>query len=111
MTFERVCSVAEVSTDEALAVVAGEWDVAIARNGDEFFAIQDVCSHAEVALSEGEVTDCTIECWMHGSRFDLRTGKPTGLPATEPVATFPIEVRGDDIYVDVTQTLNGVTPE
>ena len=63
------------------------------------------------ALSEGEVTDCTIECWMHGSRFDLRTGKPTGLPATEPVATFPIEVRGDDIYVDATQTLNGVSPE
>jgi len=111
MSFERVCSVSEVSTDEALAVIAGEWDVAIARNGDEFFAIQDVCSHAEVALSEGEVTDCTIECWMHGSRFDLRTGKPTGLPATEPVATFPIEVRGDDIYVDATQTLNGVTPE
>jgi 3-phenylpropionate/trans-cinnamate dioxygenase ferredoxin subunit len=111
MSFERVCSVSEVSTDEALAVVAGEWDVAIARNGDEFFAIQDVCSHAEVALSEGEVTDCTIECWMHGSRFDLRTGKPTGLPATEPVATFPIEVRGDDIYVDATQSLNGVTPE
>jgi len=111
MSFERVCSVSEVSTDEALAVVAGEWDVAIARNGDEFFAIQDVCSHAEVALSEGEVTDCTIECWMHGSRFDLRTGKPTGLPATEPVATFPIEVRGDDIYVDATHTLNGVTPD
>ena len=111
MSYERVCSVSEVSTDEALAVVAGEWDVAIARNGDEFFAIQDVCSHAEVALSEGEVTDCTIECWMHGSRFDLRTGKPTGLPATEPVATFPIEVRGDDIYVDATQTLNGVTPD
>jgi 3-phenylpropionate/trans-cinnamate dioxygenase ferredoxin subunit len=111
MSFERVCSVSEVSSDEALAVVAGEWDVAIARNGDEFFAIQDVCSHAEVALSEGEVTDCTIECWMHGSRFDLRTGKPTGLPATEPVATFPIEVRGDDVYVDATQTLNGVTPD
>jgi 3-phenylpropionate/trans-cinnamate dioxygenase ferredoxin subunit len=111
MTFERVCSVAEVPTNEALAVIAGEWDVAIARNGDEFFAIQDVCSHAEVALSEGEVTDCTIECWMHGSRFDLRTGKPTGLPATEPVATFPIEIRGEDVYVDVSQTLNGVTPD
>jgi 3-phenylpropionate/trans-cinnamate dioxygenase ferredoxin component len=110
MTFQRVCSVAEVPTDEALAVSAGDLDVAIARNGDEFFAVQDVCSHAEVALSEGEVTDCTIECWMHGSRFDLRTGKPTGLPATEPVATFPIEVRGDDVYVDVTETLNGVTP-
>ena len=109
--FERVCSVAEVPTDEALAVVAGEWDLAIARNGDEFFALQDVCSHAEVALSEGEVEDCTIECWLHGSRFDLRTGKPTGLPATEPVSTFPVDVRGTDVYVDVTTTLNGVTPQ
>ncbi len=62
---------------------------------DEVFAIQDLCSHAAVALSEGEVEDCTVECWLHGSRFDLRTGKPTGLPATEPVATFPVEVRDD----------------
>jgi 3-phenylpropionate/trans-cinnamate dioxygenase ferredoxin component len=43
-----------------------------------------------------------IECWLHGSRFDLRTGKPTGLPATEPVATiYPVSVEGDDVYVDV----------
>ena len=67
-------------------------------------------SAADVALSEGEVDGCTIECWLHGSRFDLRTGKPTGLPATEPVATFPVEVRDGDIYVDTTTTLNGVTP-
>ena len=110
MSFQRVCAVGDVSTDEALAVIAGEYDVAIARNGDEFFAIQNLCSHAEVALSEGEVADCQIECWLHGSRFDLRTGKPTGLPATEPVATFPIELRGDDVYVDVTTTLNDVRP-
>ena len=84
--------------------------MAVARNGDEFFAIQNLCSHAAVALSEGEVEDCTIECWLHGSRFDLRSGKPTGLPATEPVATFPVEVRDDGIYVDTTTTLNGVTP-
>ena len=61
------------------------------------FAIEDECSHAAVALSEGEVGDCQIECWLHGSMFDLRTGKPTNLPATEPVATFPIEVRGMDV--------------
>ena len=87
----------------------------MARNGDEVFAVEDICSHAAVALSEGEVEDCTVECWLHGSRFDLRTGKPTGLPATEPVATFPVEVRDEpdgttDIYVDITTTLNGVTP-
>ena len=86
-------------------------DVALARHGEEVFAVEDMCSHANVALSEGDVEDCTVECWLHGSRFDLRTGKPTGLPATEPVATFPVDVRRrHDVYVDVETTLNGVTP-
>ncbi len=110
MGFELACATSDVPEDEALAVTIGRYDVAIARHGEEFFAIQDLCSHAAVALSEGEVEDCTVECWLHGSRFDLRTGKPTGLPATEPVATFPIEVREDSVYVDTTTTLNGVTP-
>jgi 3-phenylpropionate/trans-cinnamate dioxygenase ferredoxin subunit len=110
MSFELACAVSDVPTDEALGVTIGEYDVAVARDGDEFFAVQDLCSHAAVALSEGEVAGCTVECWLHGSRFDLRTGKPTGLPATEPVATFAIEVRGTDIFIDTTTTLNGVTP-
>ena len=110
MGFEKACAVAEVPFDEALGVTIGEYDVAIARDGEEFFAIQDLCSHSAVPLSEGEVAGCTVECWLHGSRFDLRTGKPTGLPATEPVATFPVEIRDADVYVDTTTTLNGVTP-
>ena len=92
----------------------GRYDIAVARHEGpgmtEVFAIQDLCSHAAVPLSEGEVDDCTVECWLHGSRFDLRTGKPTGLPATEPIATFPVDVRDGDVYVDITTTLNGVTP-
>ncbi|QLQ10673.1 MAG: non-heme iron oxygenase ferredoxin subunit [Nocardioidaceae bacterium] len=118
MSFERACAVAEVPSDEPLAVTIGDYDIAVARyqsdQGEEFFALQDLCSHAAVALSEGEVSDCTVECWLHGSRFDLRTGKPTGPPATEPVATFPVEVRieADNgfVYIDTTRTLNGVTP-
>jgi 3-phenylpropionate/trans-cinnamate dioxygenase ferredoxin subunit len=120
MTFERACALADVLEDEALAVTltgpSGAQDVAVARNGDEVYAVEDICSHAAVALSEGEVDECTLECWLHGSRFDLRTGKPTGLPATEPVATFPVELRANpdgtsDIYIDITTTLNGVTPQ
>jgi 3-phenylpropionate/trans-cinnamate dioxygenase ferredoxin component len=110
MAFVRACSLADIRADEALAVTLGDYEVAVAREGDEVFAIQDECSHAAVALSEGEVADCTVECWLHGSRFDLRTGKPIGPPATEPVATFPVEVRDNDVYVDTTTTLNGVTP-
>ena len=110
MAFERACSLDEVPTDQALAVTLGRYDVAVARDGDEVFAVENVCSHAEVALSEGEVVDCQIECWLHGSMFDLRTGKPTNLPATEPVATFPVDVRDGVVYVDTETTLNGVTP-
>ena len=114
MSFERACALDEVQTDQALAVTIGRYDIAIARNGDEVFAIEDTCSHAEVALSEGEVAECQIECWLHGSMFDLRSGKPTNLPATEPVATFPAEIRDIDgnveVWVDVDTTLNGVTP-
>ena len=72
------------------------------RNEGEVFAIDDICSHANVSLSEGEVEDCQIECWLHGSRFDLRTGKPSGLPATEPVPVYPVKIEGDDVLVSVT---------
>lgn len=119
MAFERAASLTEVPDDEGLAVVVGRYSLVLARDGEgedtAVYALQDLCSHAAVALSEGEVSSCQIECWLHGSRFDLRTGKPTGLPATEPVATFPVELRPTDtgdveVYVDVTTTLNGVTP-
>ncbi|WP_345267547.1 non-heme iron oxygenase ferredoxin subunit [Nocardioides nanhaiensis] len=115
MSFELACAPTDVPADEALGVTIGALDVAIAKcvsddGTEEFFALQDLCSHAAVNLSEGEVADCAVECWLHGSRFDLRSGKPTGLPATEPVATFPVEVRADGLYVDTTTTLNGVTP-
>lgn len=111
MGFELACALADVPTDEPLKVTLGRYDVALARCEDEIFAVEDICSHAAVALSEGEVENCQIECWLHGSMFDLRSGKPTNLPATEPVATFPVEVRDGDVFVDTATTLNGVTPQ
>jgi 3-phenylpropionate/trans-cinnamate dioxygenase ferredoxin component len=113
VTFERACSLADLTDDKALGLVVGGQDVALARAGEEVFALEDQCSHALVALSEGELdaAACTVECWLHGSEFDLRTGQPTGLPATVPVATFPVELRDGDVFVDVTTTLNGVTPQ
>lgn len=100
-TFVRVCALSEVPADGAIGVDVDGTPVAVVRTGDEVFALLDVCSHAEVALSEGEVYDHTIECWLHGSCFDLRTGDPTGPPATRPVPTFPVKVEGDDVYVSV----------
>jgi 3-phenylpropionate/trans-cinnamate dioxygenase ferredoxin subunit len=54
-------------------------------------------------LSEGDVEDGQIECWLHGSRFDLRSGKPTGPPATTPIAVYPVQINGDDVFVSVTK--------
>ena len=104
--YVRACALADVPLDAALAVEVGGTEIAIVRHGDEVFAILDECSHAAIPLSEGDVEGCEIECWLHGSRFDLRTGKPTGLPATEPVATYPITVEGDHVLVDVQSPLN-----
>jgi 3-phenylpropionate/trans-cinnamate dioxygenase ferredoxin subunit len=85
-------------------------DIAIAHaDDDQFYAVRDECSHAAIPLSEGEIDGCTLECWLHGSRFNLRTGEPTGLPAIEPVATFPVEIRDGGIYVSSTPS-NGVMP-
>ena len=116
MSAVRVCSAADVPEAGALRVEApgprGELvPVAVVRDEDgELHAISDTCSHQAVSLSEGDVEGCMIECWLHGSMFDLRTGKPTNLPATEPVATFPVDVRDGVVYVDTETTLNGVTP-
>ena len=109
MAFEKACSLDEFREGEAIGAKIGDQEVAIARDGDELFAVEDICSHAAVALSEGEIEGCTLECWLHGSRFDLRTGEPSGPPAIEPVATFSVEIRDGDIYVSTTPS-NGVTP-
>lgn len=75
-------------------VVDGE-DVLLAKIADEIFAVSDICSHSEVSLSEGEIFGCAIECWLHGSSFDLRSGKPSGPPATSPIKTFAIKLEED----------------
>ena len=80
----------------------GTVEVAVVRAEDgELYAISDICSHGAVSLSDGEVEGSTIECWLHGSRFDLRTGRPTGLPAIRPVPVYPVTVDGDRVLVDV----------
>ena len=103
--FVRACALADVPEDAARSAEVGGTEIAIVRSGAEVFAIRDECSHAAIPLSEGDVEDCEIECWLHGSRFDLRTGKAINLPATEPVPVYPCTVEGGDVLVDVTNPL------
>ncbi|HTZ30636.1 MAG TPA: non-heme iron oxygenase ferredoxin subunit, partial [Streptosporangiaceae bacterium] len=93
------CAVSDVPEEGAIGVDVAGVPVAIIRAEGEIFALRDVCSHEEVPLSEGEVYDHTVECWLHGSCFDLRSGKPTGPPATKPVATYQVKIDGGDVLV------------
>ena len=102
MSFERVCALSDIKEPGSLRVELADVDIAVVRFEGQVYAIQDLCSHAEVPLSEGEIYDYTVECWLHGSCFDLRTGQPTGLPATEPVPVYPVKIEGDDVYVALT---------
>lgn len=102
----RACAVADVPEKGALRVELAGRPICLVRSDGEVFALLDVCSHADVALSEGDVEDGTIECWLHGSRFDLRSGRPTGLPATIAVPVYPVRIEGDDVYVDASATTN-----
>jgi len=104
MSFVRACSMSEVPDEGAKRVVIDGVPVSVVRSEGEVFAIYDVCSHAEVSLSEGEVEDGHIECWLHGSMFDLRSGKPTGPPATQPIPVYPVKVEGDEIFVAVQES-------
>ena len=106
MSAQLACDVADVAVGSALRVelvgANGLVEVAVVRDDDgELHAISDICSHGQVSLSDGEVEGRTIECWLHGSRFDLVTGRPTGLPATKPVPVYPVKIEGDDVLVDV----------
>ena len=99
--FRYACRLSDLADDSAVGVEIDGVPLCIARTQGEVFAVSDICSHAEVNLSDGDVESGTLECWLHGSRFDLRTGQPTGLPANRPVATYPVKIEGDDIYVAI----------
>lgn len=85
-------------------VQVGDVAVLVVRIDDDVYAIGDTCSHARVSLADGEVwaDDCEVECPRHGSTFDLRTGVPTVLPATQPVPVFAVVVDREANTVTIT---------
>lgn len=101
MGFVRVIESKDVTEGHPALVMVGDTEVAVFRVGNEVFAIDDLCSHAEASLSEGEQHGHIVECPRHGGRFDVRTGKAKHFPAFSPVRTFPIKIEADAIFVDV----------
>ncbi len=102
----KVCALSELDDRKPFAANVDDVEVVLVRDGERVHALADLCSHAAVSLSEGEVSRKGIECWLHGSCFDLSTGAPSSPPATEPVDVYAVDIRDGDVFVDVTVTTN-----
>ena len=99
----RVCSVKDVEAGSAKRFDVDGQRLCVVRIGDDFYVIDDTCSHADYSLSEGDVweEERELECPKHGSTFSLTTGEPQTLPATRPVPVYAVRVVGDDVMVTV----------
>ena len=97
----KVAQVGEVAEGRVRAVEAKGQRLVVARVGEAYFAVQDLCTHDNGPLGEGELFGDLIECPRHGARFDVKTGQAVTLPAVIPVKTFPIKVTGNAIFVEV----------
>jgi 3-phenylpropionate/trans-cinnamate dioxygenase ferredoxin subunit len=99
----RLCARHEIESGTARRFDVGDQRIALVRIEDDVYAIGDTCSHENYSLSEGEVLaeECEIECWKHGSTFDLRTGEPQTLPATKAVPVYVVHLDGDDVMVEL----------
>ena len=76
-------------------------EIALVNSEDGFFAVNDVCTHAEVSLSDGQLNGCLLECPMHGAEFDIKTGEAKSLPATKPLEVYQVIVDGNDEHATV----------
>lgn len=106
MTEVLVCQEADIPEGQAVKVTIDGVPIALAKDSSgTLHALGDVCSHGEISLSEGFVEDDTLECWAHGSKFELATGKPQNFPAFEPVPVYKISIKDGAVYIDPTVTI------
>ena len=99
----RVCGVDDVEPGSAGRFDVDGYRLCVVRIGDDWYAINDECSHADYSLSEGDVweDEREIECPQHGSTFSLETGEPQTLPATQPVPVYDVVVEDGQVVVSV----------
>jgi 3-phenylpropionate/trans-cinnamate dioxygenase ferredoxin subunit len=103
-----VCNVDELEPLQPVRVVIDGVPIALVKDSHgAVHAIGDTCTHGEISLAEGFAEDDSIECWAHGSKFSLITGRPTNLPAYEPVPVYAVEIADGEVYIDPEVTITG----
>jgi len=99
----KVCAETDLEVGAAVRVVIDGLPIALVRDSaGDIYAIGDTCTHGDISLSEGFVEDDTLECWAHGSKFSLKSGKPITLPAYEPVPVYTVTIEGGEVFIDPT---------
>lgn len=101
LTFERVLDITDLPVDTGTRIDFHGTPVAVFNAGGSYYAVQDTCTHDDASLADGEIDDTIVECPLHGAKFDLETGKVKALPAVIPVKVYPVQVRGDGIYLSL----------
>ena len=98
-----ICPLDDLPPGAVRVVEHEDLEIAVVNCAGELFALEDTCSHGAASLAEGGLDEdgCTLECPQHGSRFDLRSGKPLTLPAYVPQETFPVRVEDGVIKLEV----------
>ncbi len=99
--WETVAAVSELPDGGRISVLCDDVSVLVVRIGEQYFAIEDTCTHDGEPMTDGPIAEHAIECPRHGARFDLRTGRPVCMPATEPVRLFDVRLSGDDLQVRI----------
>ncbi|MGU3294336.1 bifunctional 3-phenylpropionate/cinnamic acid dioxygenase ferredoxin subunit [Williamsia sp. M5A3_1d] len=93
-------ALADLTVDVPLRIdPADHPPIAVIRTAEGVFAIDDTCTHQDTSLSDGWVENCAVECPLHEACFDLRTGEPSGPPATRAVATHPVTVTDGRVHI------------
>jgi 3-phenylpropionate/trans-cinnamate dioxygenase ferredoxin component len=101
--FVKIATIHDIPDNEVCAFEHDGRNIAIYNVNGQLYATDDICSHAFAELHEGyfDADDCTIECPLHGSRFDIRSGAVLSLPAYEPIAIYQVRVEGEDVLVEI----------
>ncbi len=97
----KVADLGECPPGSLLDVEAGEESIVLANVGGDLYALENRCSHEDLPLSDGELDGDQLECLYHGARFDVCTGRAVGLPAIKPVPIYDVQVRGQEIFVQI----------
>ena len=99
--FVKVAKTHDLADGAMVAVMVGDTEVLLARVQGQYYAIGNVCSHADAWLDQGDLRPATweVQCPLHQGRFDLRTGHPTAGPPDRPLPVYAVRVEGEDILV------------